>query len=75
MNDFTKEEFIEAHMLLSIQDVLRMIGISRRTLYRMMEDNEFPRPYKITNSRIAWKKQQLVEWLSKLQLGEYRGAE
>jgi prophage regulatory protein len=75
MNDFTKEQFIENNIILGVQEVLRMTGVSRRTLYRMMKDNEFPRPYKITNSRIGWKKFELIEWINKLQHGEYKGAE
>ncbi len=75
MNELTKEDFIQVNTMLNIQEVLRLIGVSRRTLYHMIEEKNFPSPYKITNSRIAWKKAQIMEWLSNLKYAEYKGSE
>ena len=38
-------------------------GLSRSTIYAMMSDGKFPRPYRIGRRAVAWKESDLIEWL------------
>ena len=40
-----------------------MLGISRSTIYRLMLDEEFPRPIKLGLRAIGWKSEDIDEWL------------
>jgi prophage regulatory protein len=40
-----------------------MLGISRSTIYRLMLDEEFPRPIKLGRRAVGWKSEDIDEWL------------
>ena len=40
-----------------------MLGISRSTIYRLMLDEEFPRPIKLVRRAVGWKSEDIDEWL------------
>ena len=44
----------------ALEDIL---GISRSTIYRLMLDEEFPRPIKIGRRAVGWKSEDIDEWL------------
>lgn len=43
--------------------VEEVTGLSRSTIYAMMSDGKFPRPYRIGRRAVAWKESDLIEWL------------
>jgi len=49
--------------LLRIRDVLAIIGVSRASLYRLLQSGQFPRPVKISERAIAWREQEIAEWV------------
>jgi predicted DNA-binding transcriptional regulator AlpA len=51
--------------ILSINDAAKTLCVSKATLRRVMRaDQTFPRPLKIGQRRIAWRKDELDHWLS-----------
>tara|TARA_B100001057_G_scaffold314369_1_gene314482 strand:- start:954 stop:1133 length:180 start_codon:yes stop_codon:yes gene_type:complete len=44
--------------------VIERTGLSRSTIYEMMDRNEFPRPVKIGARAIAWPSNRLDEWIA-----------
>jgi len=47
---------------LKIKEVLEITGCGKTKLYAMIQDNEFPRPYKIgTASR--WRSDEVENWI------------
>ena len=50
--------------LLRLNDILRLMGISRSELYRMMKSGEFPRPLKIGERAVAWRRSVYEDWIS-----------
>ena len=40
-----------------------MLVISRSTIYRLMLDEEFPRPIKLGRRAVGWKSEDIDEWL------------
>jgi prophage regulatory protein len=45
-------------------EVEALTGLSRSTLYRMMETGDFPKPVKLTRKAVAWPEDQISEWLA-----------
>lgn len=52
--------------LLRRSEVEKITGLSRTSIYRMMNDNEFPRPLRIGKRSVAWREVDLTEWLENL---------
>lgn len=50
--------------LLSAWDVIARIGVSRATIYRMVDSGEFPSPVKISPGRRAWVEAEVNAWLA-----------
>ena len=40
-----------------------MLGLSRSTIYRMMQDGEFPRPVKIGRRAVGWSSKEIERWI------------
>ncbi len=45
-------------------DVEIATGLSRSTLYAMMDRNEFPRPIRIGRRAVAWPESAVLAWLA-----------
>jgi prophage regulatory protein len=48
--------------LLRMSKVVRMIGLGRSTIYRMIAANEFPRPVRVGRRAVAWRRADLDRW-------------
>jgi prophage regulatory protein len=47
-------------------EVLFLLGVSKTTLWRMVNDGKFPPPLKIGQRANGWKVTTVQEWLNKL---------
>ncbi len=45
------------------KDVQQMTNLSRTTLWRMEREGHFPRRLRLSNTRVGWKAQEVVEWI------------
>ncbi|UWQ07920.1 helix-turn-helix transcriptional regulator [Aliiroseovarius crassostreae] len=52
--------------LLRRPEVEALTGLSRTSIYRMMDEGEFPRPVRVGKRAVAWREADLTEWLSGL---------
>ena len=52
--------------LLRLRDVERITGMSRASIYRLMQDGDFPRPVKIGSTAIKWKQSDIAAWIESL---------
>ena len=50
-------------MLLRVDTVGAIIGLSTPTIYRLMARGEFPRPVKITDYARAWRLTEIIAWI------------
>jgi prophage regulatory protein len=41
---------------------MRLTGLGRSTIYRMMAEDAFPRPVRLTRRLIAWRRADLDQW-------------
>ena len=44
-------------------ELLKLLGVSYPTIWRMMKDEEFPKPYKITKRSIGWLSSEVEAWI------------
>jgi prophage regulatory protein len=54
-------------VLLRIDTVCAITGLSVPTIYRLMSRNEFPRPVKITSTARAWRLSEVTAWVDSRQ--------
>ena len=51
------------HRLMRLPEVVRLCGISRSQLYRMVRSGEFPAPVRISRRAVAWREKEILAWL------------
>jgi prophage regulatory protein len=49
-------------LLLRIGSVMRVTGLGRSTIYRLMADQAFPAPVRLTKRVVAWRRANLEQW-------------
>jgi prophage regulatory protein len=42
--------------------VIRMTGLGRSTIYRLVAQNKFPSPVRLANRAVAWRRVDLERW-------------
>lgn len=50
--------------------VEKITGLSRSTIYEMMDREEFPRPVRIGRRAVAWRDSDLASWLAERETVE-----
>lgn len=49
-------------IFLRLQDVIKMTSLSRSTIYRMINDCEFPKQIPIGTRQVRWHRQEILDW-------------
>jgi len=49
-------------LLLRLPAVMKLTGLGRSTIYRMVAERRFPTPVRITNRAVAWRRADLDQW-------------
>ena len=49
--------------ILRMPDVMKKIGASRSTVYRLMAEENFPRSIKVSKRNIGWRLNDVENWL------------
>ena len=49
--------------MLRCHDVLKTTGLSRSTIYRMMDRDEFPKPTRLGVRAIGWRQSAVMGWI------------
>jgi prophage regulatory protein len=52
-----------SEMLLRVDSVCKVTGLSVPTIYRLMSKDDFPRPVKLTSYARAWKLSEVMAWI------------
>jgi len=45
------------------KEVERITGLSRSTIYRLMDQGKFPRPLTVSSMAVRWIESEIQEWL------------
>ena len=51
-----------APLFLRMRAVLRMTGLGRSTIYRLVADNKFPSPVRLGRRAVAWRRVDVERW-------------
>ena len=49
--------------VLRVGAVLALVGLSRASVYRLMDANQFPRPVQLSKGAVAWRASDVATWL------------
>jgi len=49
-------------LFLRIGSVMRITGLGRSTIYRLMADDQFPHPVRLTKRVVGWRRADLERW-------------
>ena len=58
---------------LRLPSVLRRTGLGRSTIYRLVADEKFPAPVKLSGRAIGWRQSDLERWSKELQTQAQEG--
>ena len=61
-SDKGRDENTQASIFLRIRVVMRLTSLGRSTIYRLMAENQFPAPVRLTRRVIAWRRDDLERW-------------
>ena len=50
--------------ILRLPEVLQKVGLSRSSIYRMINNEEFPAPLRISPNAIGWFESDVNEWIN-----------
>jgi prophage regulatory protein len=49
---------------LPLPEVMKLVGLSKATIYRNVAAHTFPAPYELSTYRVGWKESEIQAWLS-----------
>jgi len=52
-----------APAILRLPDVLRMVGLSRPTVYRMVKAGTFPAQVRLSTAAVGWLRSEVEQWI------------
>lgn len=58
----TSRDGVEPPLFLRMPSVIRMTGLGRSTIYRLMAEHKFPSPVRLGPRAVAWRSADLDEW-------------
>ncbi|HCG7093582.1 AlpA family transcriptional regulator [Vibrio parahaemolyticus] len=61
--------------LIRFPEVLAMTGLSRSSMYRFIEANQFPAQVKLGGRAVAWVESEVQEWIQQRVIDRYCYAE
>lgn len=56
---------------LRMPSVMHMTGLGRSTIYRMMAEQRFPSPVKLSTRAVAWRREDLERWSDDLKAASH----
>ena len=58
--------------ILRIQEVIKLTGLSRPTIWRKEKQGKFPERIRLGSNSVGWRSDELEEWLENLPRGTAR---
>ena len=46
-----------------LDELISKTGLGRSTIYRMMDNGEFPKPINLTSNKVAWLQSEINNWM------------
>lgn len=55
---------LHATTLMRLPKVIHMTGLARSTIYKLISDERFPPPLKLTQRAVAWRLMDIEQWIA-----------
>ena len=55
---------LQGQQMLRLPEVLKLVGLSKSTIYLRIGEGDFPAPVRIGAKAVAWRRDELEAWLS-----------
>jgi prophage regulatory protein len=59
----------DADRLMKIEEVKRRVGLGKTMIYRLIKQERFPAPYKISPFAARWSEREVVAWIAQVKDG------
>ena len=56
------DQAVSAVQLLRMPSVIRVTGLGRSTIYKLMAEAKFPPPVQLTGRSVAWRRTDIESW-------------
>ena len=53
--------------LLDIYDIMKLIKVTKSTIFRYIKAGKIPEPIKLTPTTMRWKREEIEEWIKNLK--------
>ena len=60
---------MDAALFVKLPAVVKMTGLGRSTIYKLMAKREFPAPVKLSERAVGWRANELGKWCESRQRG------
>ena len=47
-----------------LKDVVQIVGLSRASVYRLLQAGDFPKPFNLSERCVAWRISTLKQWMA-----------
>jgi len=63
----------QADRFLRIREMLWRVGLSRSSMYRMMNKGNFPRQIKLNGTTSVWSEKEIMAWMEQQKVTQTKG--
>ncbi len=60
---------LEARRIVRMDEVSKLTGLARATIYKKVKDGSFPPPIRLGARAVGWRMSDIVTWLEALERG------
>lgn len=65
----TTEVIASPERLLKLAEVIRRVGLEKSMIYRLISEDRFPAPYKLSANASRWSEHEIVAWIWEVKDG------
>lgn len=55
--------------LIKLDEIKRRVGLGKSMIYRLIQEDKFPAPYKVSPSASRWSDREIVAWIDEVKDG------
>ncbi len=59
----------DSDRLIRIEEVKQRVGLGKTMIYRLIKQNAFPAPYKLSPFAARWSEREVVDWIERVKDG------
>lgn len=59
----------EPERFLRLVEVKRRVGLGKSMIYRLIQEEKFPAPYKLSSFASRWSEREIVDWINRVKDG------